>query len=175
VQLSRVGPVVSPRFAIQRFAVEGNTVLQQSEIDRIVAPFKKTGPDRDFGDIQQALKRASGRLPRPWLQRRARAGPRAGHPCWTGHPEVTEAKLRQVRVEVTRLETANVRASFRRWFLARRRTLAASGRKPRWPTRPVKQSNVVLESTDSDNLMMRSCASPTDDPKHYTVFPGQFR
>src|SRR5262249_60405242 len=42
------------RFEIQRYIVEGNTLLSQSEIDGIVTPF--SGKDRDFGDIQRALE-----------------------------------------------------------------------------------------------------------------------
>jgi hemolysin activation/secretion protein len=42
------------RFEISRFDVAGNTLLDQKEIDRVVAPF--AGPDRDFGDVQRALE-----------------------------------------------------------------------------------------------------------------------
>ena len=41
----------SPRFDIQRFVVEGNTILPQAEVEQIVAPF--AGSARDFGDVQQ--------------------------------------------------------------------------------------------------------------------------
>ena len=47
-------PPAPPRFAIQRFLVEGNSLLAQGELDRILAPF--SGKDRDFGDIQRALE-----------------------------------------------------------------------------------------------------------------------
>jgi hemolysin activation/secretion protein len=39
----------APRFEIARFAVEGNTLLTQQEIDRAVAPH--VGANKDFGDI----------------------------------------------------------------------------------------------------------------------------
>jgi len=40
------------RFEIQRYVVDGNTILSQGELDRILNPF--AGKDRDFGDIQRA-------------------------------------------------------------------------------------------------------------------------
>jgi len=47
-------PLAVPQFEIQRFLVEGNTLLKQSELDRILTPF--SGKNRDFGDIQRALE-----------------------------------------------------------------------------------------------------------------------
>ncbi len=41
-------------FDIQRFQVDGNTLLPQPRIDELVAPF--TGPKKVYGDIQQALE-----------------------------------------------------------------------------------------------------------------------
>lgn len=48
----------APRFAINRFEVDGNTLLKQAEIDKAVAPF--TGAGKDFGDIQRALEVLEG-------------------------------------------------------------------------------------------------------------------
>src|SRR5262245_29597532 len=47
-------PIAAPRVTIERFLVEGNTLLTQQDIDRALAPF--SGPDKDFGDIQRALE-----------------------------------------------------------------------------------------------------------------------
>ena len=44
-----------PEFAIKRFTLKGNTVLDPGQVERLLAPF--TGPKRDFGDIQQAMER----------------------------------------------------------------------------------------------------------------------
>ncbi|HEY3327484.1 MAG TPA: ShlB/FhaC/HecB family hemolysin secretion/activation protein [Novimethylophilus sp.] len=43
----------SPKFDIQAFKVEGNSLLPQNEVSKLVAPF--TGKSRDFGDVQRAL------------------------------------------------------------------------------------------------------------------------
>jgi hemolysin activation/secretion protein len=43
-----------PRFPISRFQVEGNSLLPQESIDRLLTPF--AGESRDFGDVQRALE-----------------------------------------------------------------------------------------------------------------------
>lgn len=50
--------VSSPRFAIKRFVVEGNTLLPAAEIDKALAPY--VGPARDFADVQRALETLEG-------------------------------------------------------------------------------------------------------------------
>ncbi len=44
----------APRFPIERFDVNGNTLLTTAEIERIFAPY--AGQNKDFGDIQRALE-----------------------------------------------------------------------------------------------------------------------
>jgi hemolysin activation/secretion protein len=46
------------RFDIQRFQVEGNTLLPQAEADAVIAPF--LGARRNYGDIQKALEALEG-------------------------------------------------------------------------------------------------------------------
>ena len=46
--------VVVPRFAVNQYVVQGDTILGAARIAALVKPF--TGPDRDFGDVQQALE-----------------------------------------------------------------------------------------------------------------------
>jgi hemolysin activation/secretion protein len=60
VFLSMVFPVfaqeqtVVPRFAVNQYVVAGDTLLGAARIAAFVKPF--TGPDRDFGDVQQAIE-----------------------------------------------------------------------------------------------------------------------
>lgn len=44
----------APRFEIRNYRVEGNTLLPQPDIDRLLAPH--TGKQKDFGDVQRALE-----------------------------------------------------------------------------------------------------------------------
>jgi len=48
-----VVPEAAPRFEIQRYRVEGNTILPIETIEKLLAPF--TGKGRDFGTVQEAL------------------------------------------------------------------------------------------------------------------------
>ena len=43
-----------PKFDIVRFEITGNTLLDSSEIDKMLKPY--TGKQKDFGDIEQALE-----------------------------------------------------------------------------------------------------------------------
>lgn len=43
-----------PRFAISRFAVEGNSVLPAAEVERLLAAF--AGTERSFGDVRRAVQ-----------------------------------------------------------------------------------------------------------------------
>ena len=43
-----------PRFDIKRFQVDGNTLLDKAEVDKLLTPF--TGKSRDFGTVQEALE-----------------------------------------------------------------------------------------------------------------------
>ena len=45
--------VASPRFAINRYELSGNTLIPAQDLERLVAPY--TGPGKDFGDVQRAL------------------------------------------------------------------------------------------------------------------------
>lgn len=44
----------APKFDIQGYQVDGNTLLQSDEITRVLAPF--AGRQKDFGDVQRALE-----------------------------------------------------------------------------------------------------------------------
>jgi hemolysin activation/secretion protein len=101
---------VAPRFEIQRFIVEGNTLLPQSKIDGIVAPF--TGAGRDFGDVQRALEA----LQEAYLARGFTAVrvlvPEQDIKAGTVRLQVIEARIESIRVENNKhFSEANVRAS----------------------------------------------------------------
>ena len=53
-QPSAVPAPLELRFDIQRFVVEGNTLLPQAEVEQLVARF--AGRQREFGDVQRALE-----------------------------------------------------------------------------------------------------------------------
>jgi hemolysin activation/secretion protein len=52
--LAQNAPVAAPKFDIQRFAVSGNTLLAEDEVEGVVRPY--TGKQKSFEDIQRALR-----------------------------------------------------------------------------------------------------------------------
>ena len=42
------------RFDIDRFNIEGNTLIEPDEIEVVLKPF--TGKDREYGDVQRAIE-----------------------------------------------------------------------------------------------------------------------
>jgi hemolysin activation/secretion protein len=50
--------VVETRFTIERFVIEGNTLLPQQRVESLVEPFR--GKEKDFSDIQRALEALEG-------------------------------------------------------------------------------------------------------------------
>jgi hemolysin activation/secretion protein len=108
--VARAQPAPAPHFTIERFLVEGNTLIPAKEVDAMLAPF--TGPNRDFADVQRALEA----LQRAYIERGYQAVrvvvPEQTLTSGKVRLEVVEAKLRNVRVEGNRFfDSANVRAS----------------------------------------------------------------
>jgi hemolysin activation/secretion protein len=107
-QQSEAPPV--PRFDIQGFVVQGNTILDHGEIDSLLAPF--TGKSRDFGDVQRALEA----LQDAYISRGFNAVrvvvPEQDLVAGKIRMQVIEAKLRRVRIEGNRhFSNANLRYS----------------------------------------------------------------
>ena len=100
----------APRFEIRRFIIEGNSLLPQSEIDRLVAPH--VGPGKDFGSVQQALEA----LQEAYISRGFTAVrvlvPEQEMRAGEVRLQVVEARIGRVVVEGNRFfDAANVRAS----------------------------------------------------------------
>lgn len=98
------------RFDIDRFKVEGNTLVEAAEIDAVLKPF--TGKDREYGDVQRAMEA---------LRARYRGGGFSA--VWVVAPEqdldrgsvtlqVIEARIGKVVIEGnSNFDDANIRAS----------------------------------------------------------------
>ncbi len=99
-----------PRFEIKAFAIEGNSLITQAELDARVAPF--TGARRAFEDIRRAAQAVEAAY-----RERGYAAVRVVIPeqdIRTGVVglRVIEARMRRIRVEGNRyFDEANVRAS----------------------------------------------------------------
>jgi hemolysin activation/secretion protein len=139
---------VELRFDVERYIVDGNTLLGTDELNAITSPF--TGKARDFGDVQRALESLENAyrdrgysavqvfLPEQDLEK-GRVVLR-----------VIEARIRKVEVTGNKFfDEANVRASLptvREGTVPNADRIAANLRVVN--ESPAKQTNVVLRATD---------------------------
>ncbi|HXF66977.1 MAG TPA: ShlB/FhaC/HecB family hemolysin secretion/activation protein [Burkholderiales bacterium] len=164
-----VAPIVIPKFEITRYIVEGNTLLPQEELERVLAPF--TGKNKDFGDVQRALEalqaayQARGygsveiRLPEQELERgevRFRA---------------IEAKVGRITVEGNQhFSSENIRRSvpsLREGETPNSRAIAASIRLAN--ENPAKQSSVLLRGTEREDRIEATIRVADIKPTRYSV------
>lgn len=163
-------PASAPRFAIERFVVEGNTLLPPPEIDAILAPF--TGVQRDFADVQRALEA----LQRAYIERGYQAVrvvvPEQVLTSGSVRLEVVEARLRNVRVEGNHFfDSANVRASLPAVKEGEAPNTRKIGENVQLANEnPAKQVSVRLESTPEPGKVDASVRVADEKPTRTTVF-----
>lgn len=146
-QAPGTAPTPTPRFDIDAFVVEGNTLIPQKEVDALVKPF--TGPQRDFGDIQKALEA----LQASYLERGYNAVrvlvPEQDIRAGRVRLQVIEARIRNVRIEGNRyFDDKNVRASLpalQEGAAPNTREIGANVTLAN--ENPIRQERVVLQST----------------------------
>jgi hemolysin activation/secretion protein len=163
-------PPPPPRFEIRQFVVEGNTLLPQADVDRLVGPF--TGANRDFGDVQQALEALQDEfIDRGYSAVRVLI-PEQDIRVGQVRLQVIEARLGNIRIEGNRFfDEANVRASLpalqpgfspNAHEISRNIQLANEN--------PSRQVAVSLESADEDGKVDALVRVTDDDPARTTVF-----
>jgi len=176
-------PPAAPKFEIQRFIVEGNTLLPREEVDAIVAPF--AGKDRDFGFVQRALEA----LEEAYVSRGYSAVrvliPEQDLVAGQVRLQVIEARVRNVRVENNRFfDEANVRAGLPALVPGEPPNTRRIGDNAQLVNEnPAKQVNVRLEPTDQVGQVDAVVRVTDNDPSRVTLFAdnsgnsatGQFR
>lgn len=141
------------RFDIDRFQIEGNTLLKNDEIELAVQPF--TGKGRAYGDVQQALE--------VLRQRYVASGYSV---VWVVAPEqdldqgfvtlrVIEGRLGKVSVEGNRhFDDANIRASLPAlWESMSPRAADISANSQLGNENPSKQVDVVLRPGQEEGVV----------------------
>lgn len=156
--------VPPPRFNITRYEVTSNTLLPTAEIDLLLAPY--TGSNKDFSDIQRALEtleqsfRERGYgvvqvilpeqdITRGVVQFRV-LQPRVGRVTIEGNRYFDAENIRRSLPSVKEGETPNSRT------IARNLQMTAE--------HPVKQTNVLLRSGESEDLVDVSIKVVDDKP-----------
>ncbi len=162
-------PPPAPRFAIQSFSVEGNTLLPQSEIDRLVAPY--IGPDRDFGSVQQALEAIQDAyLARGYSAVRVLI-PEQDLVSGRVRLQVIEATVRNIRVEGNRFfSEANVLAavpSLRPGQPPNTRRISQNVQLAN--ENPAKQTTVVLAGADEPGKADATVRVADEKPQRVTL------
>ena len=138
----------APRFEIRRFIIEGNSLLPQSEIDRLVAPH--VGPGKDFGSVQQALEA----LQEAYISRGFTAVrvlvPEQEMRAGEVRLQVVEARIGRVVVEGNRFfDAANVRSSLPAVQAGAIPNTAELGQQIQLANEnPAKQISIALEAAD---------------------------
>jgi hemolysin activation/secretion protein len=159
----------APRFSIQSFAVEGNTLLPQAEVERLVAPY--AGPDRDFGSVQEALEA----LQQAYIDRGYNAVrvlvPEQNLREGRVRLQVVETRVREIRVEGNRyFDEANVIASvpsLRKGEAPNTRALSESIQLAN--ENPAKQTTVVLEAAEESGKADALLRVVDDNPRRVTL------
>ena len=163
-------PPPAPRFEIQRFVIEGNTLISQSDINKLMSPF--TGKNRDFGDVQRALEA----LQDAYLQRGFNAVrvsiPEQNIRAGQVRLQVLEAKIRRVRVQNNRFfDEKNVRASLpslKEGAAPNTRAISADAQLVN--ENPAKQVSVGLEAADAPARVDATVRVTDENPSRVSAF-----
>ncbi len=160
----------TPRFDIQRFVVEGNSLIPQKGVDAILEPF--TGASRDFADVQRALEALQAAYIARGYQAVRVLIPEQELTAGTVKLQVVEARVRNVRVEGNRhFDDANVRASIpavRQGEPPNTRRIAQNVQLAN--ENPDKQTAVTLASTPEPGKVDVALKVKDEDPQKVSVF-----
>ena len=160
----------APRFDIQRFVVEGNTILPQDEVERIVAPF--AGKARDFGDVQRALEALEVAYHDRGYSATRVLVPEQDLKAGEVRLQVLESRIRNVRVEGNRFfDDANVRASLPSVVVGEPPNMRRVNENIQLANEnPAKKVRLVLESTSEQGKVDAVVKVDDDKPTRISVF-----
>ncbi len=163
-------PPVAPRFDIQRFLVEGNTLLKQSELDRILTPF--SGKNRDFGDIQRALEALQDVYTSRGYNAVRVSIPEQDIRAGQVRLRVVEARIRRVRVQGNRFfDEKNVRAGLPSLKEGTSPNTRAIGQDAQLVNEnPAKQVSVALQAADDPGQVDASVRVTDENPSRISAF-----
>jgi len=142
----------SERFDIERFNVEGNTLLPAPELESLLAPF--AGKQREYGDVQRALEALELRY-----RERGFSAVQVFVPeqelGGTVKLQVIESSIRRIRVQGAQFfDDANVRSSLPALREgAYPNAVAISENVQLANENPARQVDVVLKGTDQEGLV----------------------
>ena len=141
------------RFDIERFAVQGNTLLSSQEIEDLVRPF--TGPKREYGDVQRALEALELRYRERGFSAVRVFVPEQELGKGVVRISVIEASVRRIRVQGARFfDEANIRRSLPAIRQGGFPNAAAISQNVQLANEnPSKQLDVILKGTEQEGLI----------------------
>lgn len=169
-QAPATAPSTPPRFDIQAFVIEGNTLFQPYELYAVIEPF--TGKQKDFGDIQRALEALQAFYPSRGYNAVRVLVPEQDIRAGRVRLQVIEARIRNVTVQGNRFfDTDNVRSSVPALQEGRAPNTRDIGANVTLANEnPVRQLRVVLESTPEVGKVDAVVRVTDDDPWRTTAF-----
>jgi hemolysin activation/secretion protein len=155
---------VGPRFAISRFAVEGNSLLSGAEVEGLLAPF--AGPQRSFADVRRAVEALQQAYRRRGYSVVLVQLPEQELAQGVVRLKVIEPRVGRARVEGNqRFSTANIRASLpalREGTTPNIRDISASLKVAN--TNPAKQVTLALQGTEQPEVVDAVVSVTEDKP-----------
>jgi hemolysin activation/secretion protein len=153
---------VELRFDIDRYLVDGNTLLSAEDLDRLTAPY--AGKGRDFGDVQRALEALENAYRDKGYSTVQVFLPEQDLEKGQVILRVIEARIRKLEITGNKFfDEANIRQSLpsmREGTVPNADAIAANLRVVN--ESPAKQTNVVLRATD-DPAQIDARVDITDD------------
>lgn len=163
-------PPAPARFEIRRYIVEGNTLLSQGTIDKIVAPF--SGKDRDFGDIQRALEALQDTYAARGYSAVRVSIPEQDIRAGEVHLRVVEARIRRVRVQGNRFfDEKNVKAGLPSLKEGASPNTKAIGKDAQLVNEnPAKQVSVALQAADDPGQVDATVRVTDEKPSRVSAY-----
>jgi hemolysin activation/secretion protein len=160
----------APRFDVQRYVVEGNSLLRQAEIDAVLAPF--SGKGRDFGDIQRALEALQDAYTGRGYSAVRVSVPEQDIRAGQVRLRVVEARLNRVRVQGNRFfDDRNVRAGLPSLKEDRSPNTRAIGENAQIVNEnPAKQVSVALQAADDPGKVDATLRVTDEDPSRISAY-----
>jgi len=153
-----------PRFAISRFAVEGNSLLPGAEVEGLLASF--TGPERSFGDVRRAVEALQQAYRRRGYSVVLVQLPEQELAQGVVRVKVVEPRIGRIRVEGNQqFSTANIRASLpalREGTPPNMRDISASLKVAN--TNPAKQVTLALQGAEQPETIDAVISVTEDKP-----------
>ncbi len=157
------------RFAINKYVIDGASMLKQSEFDSVVAPY--VGKDKDFSDVQYALEAVEELYAERGYSAVHVLLPEQELEAGTVHFEVIESRYGKIEIKDNRYfskqNILNAIPSLKEGGVPRAKDVARQLRLAN--ENPARQLNVVLKAGEQDDQVDASVLVTDSNPRQWVV------